>query len=243
MIVAIVQARMGSTRLPGKVMRVAAGKTFLGHLLERLAHCRTLDKVIVATSTLAGDDAIAGLCGELGTDCFRGSERDVLDRYYQAALSSGAGTVVRITADCPLIDPAIVDRIVAFQQAHAAEFDLVTNRYPLTFPDGLDVDVMPLTALAVAHGDAGSAEQREHVIPYFWQSGKRVKNIAHPDNLFYRYRWTVDYEEDAQLVAAIFEGLYQTGKPFGLADILEFLAARPALCELNARYLPEPPKA
>lgn len=231
---------MGSTRLPGKVLREAAGKTFLEHLLERLGYCHTLDSIVVATSTLSADNPIAQLCEELGSACFRGSEGDVLDRYYAAALEHSATTVVRITADCPLVDPAVVDQIVAFQQAHRTEYDLVTNRYPLTYPDGLDVDVMPLEALAFVHAHARSANQREHVIPYFWESGMRVKNIAHPKNLFARHRWTVDYEEDAQLVGSVFEALYRPGQPFGMQAILDYLALHPDVAALNARYLPAP---
>ena len=232
---------MGSSRLPGKVMLAAAGKPFLAHLLERLAHCRTLDRIAVATSALAADDTIAAFCRRMGIECFRGSETDVLARYYCAASGIGANTVVRVTADCPLVDPAIVDAIVTYQQSHADEYDLVTNRYPLTFPDGLDVDVMPLSALSVAHRCAHTPYQREHVIPYFWEAPMRVKNIAHSENLFYRYRWTVDYAEDADLVARIFEALYRPEAVFGMQDVLDFLSSNPHLNELNAQYLPRNP--
>lgn len=236
---AIVQARMGSTRLPGKVLRTAAGKTFLHHLTERLRGARRIERIVVATSDLAADDPIGDECRKIGVDCFRGSERDVLDRYYRAASSYGAGTVVRITADCPLIDPSIVDRVVAFQQSHSDAFDLVTNRYPLTFPDGLDVDVMPMRALADAWSNARTQQQREHVIPYFWETGQRVKNIECAENLFPDYRWTVDYEEDALLVAAIFEALHEPGAIFGMQEILTFVRASPEIAQWNAMHLPQ----
>ncbi len=238
MTLAIVQARMGSTRLPGKVLRKAAGNTFLAHLIERLRGARRIERILVATSDLATDDPIEKHCQEIGVECFRGSERDVLDRYYRAATALQADTVVRITADCPLIDPSIVDRIVAFQQARKDEFDLVTNRHPLTFPDGLDVDVMPMPALAHAWSNARTPHQREHVIPYFWETGQRVRNIACEQNLFPQYRWTVDYEEDAQLVAAIFEALYRPGAIFGMDDILRLLRVSPQLAQMNAMHLP-----
>ncbi len=238
MIAAIVQARMGSTRSPGKVLRTAAGKTLLEHLVERLGFAKSLDRTVVATSTLPADTAIADLCARLGVRCVRGSERDVLDRYYQAACEIGATTVVRITADCPLVDPVLVDRMVEIQQREAAQWDLVTNRYPLTFPDGLDVDIMPLDALRSAWERAVTQPQREHVIPYFWEAGLRVKNVAHPENLFKRHRWTVDYEEDVQLVRRIFEMLYRPGAAFSMEDVLALLSRQPELQSLNARYLP-----
>ena len=243
MTLAIVQARMGSTRLPGKVLRKAAGKSFLHHLVERLRGASRIGRIVVATSDLPGDDPIMAECGRIGVDCFRGSERDVLDRYYRAAGAYGADTIVRITADCPLIDPAIVDRIVAFQQSHADDYDLVTNRYPLTFPDGLDVDVMPMRALAVAWSNARTQPQREHVIPYFWETGQRVKNIECAPSLFADHRWTVDYEEDAQLVSAIFEALYRPGAVFGMDEILAFLRGAPDLARLNAMHLPKRDRA
>lgn len=238
MILAIVQARMGSTRLPGKVLRVAAGKTLLEHLVERLGGARRVDAIVVATSDLPGDDAIAEVCERAKISCFRGSERDVLDRYYRAAAERGADTVVRITADCPLIDPEVVDHIVGVQQHDPGLYDLVTNRYPLTYPDGLDVDVVPFAALAVAWREAKTPYQREHVIPYFWESGMRVHNVEVAGGLFFKYRWTVDYEEDAQLVEAILESLYVPGRVFGMREIIQYLDGRPELSLSNAKYIP-----
>ncbi len=208
------------------------------NVLERLANARSLDRVLVATSTLPGDDAIAELCARVGVPCFRGRERDVLDRYYQAARSLSAETVVRVTADCPLVDPNLLDSMVRYQQLHQREFDLVTNRHPLTFPDGLDVDVMPFASLEAAWSRASTPQQREHVIPWFWETGQRVHNVEHPDNLFLQHRWTVDYEADAVLVAAIFEKLYQPGRIFGLRDILALVDREPNLRLINSAYFP-----
>ena len=236
-IVAIVQARMGSSRLPGKVLMMAAGQTLLEHLMERLSFTSRLDQQIVATSTTSKDDAIAQLCLQRGIECFRGSEEDVLDRYYRTALTYEADAVVRITADCPLIDPYLVDHIVDFFVDHENEYDLVTNRHPLTFPDGLDVDVMPLASLQKVWEQASEPHQLEHVIPYFWESGMRVANIEDPSNNFLRHRWTVDYEEDYKLVKAIFEALYKPGKVFVTQEIIEFLANRPDLASINSKYI------
>jgi spore coat polysaccharide biosynthesis protein SpsF len=238
MIAAIVQARMGSSRLPGKVLRTAAGKTFLEHLHARLGQAATIGHIVIATSTLPGDDAIARLCQKNGYNCFRGSEQDVLDRYFRAAQEIKADTVVRITADCPLIDPAIVDQIVSTYLEQPGRYDLVTNRHPLTFPDGLDVDVMSFAALEQAWHEATTPPQREHVIPYFWETGKRVFNVEHPGNLFPRYRWTLDYEEDARVIEAIFDALYKPDGIFGLDDIKRFVDSHPEIAVLNAAYLP-----
>jgi spore coat polysaccharide biosynthesis protein SpsF len=239
MTAAIIQARMGSTRLPGKVMRRAAGQTLLEHLVERLSFARSLDAIVVATSTSARDDVIERVCTSRGVTVARGSEVDVLDRYYVAARNIKADVVVRVTADCPLIDPTIVDEIVGVHSSDPDAYDLVTNRHPLTFPDGLDVDVIPLRALRTAWERADQIHQREHVIPYFWESGMRVRNVAQAENLFLSQRWTVDYPEDADLVAAVFEGLYEPGVPFGMYDVLAFLTAHPEIRALNAKYLPQ----
>jgi spore coat polysaccharide biosynthesis protein SpsF len=238
MIAAIIQARMGSTRSPGKVLRTAAGKTLLAHLIERLGFAQSLDQVIVATSIEPRDAPIADLCTSLGVPCFRGSETDVLDRYYQAASAAAAETVVRITADCPLVDPAIVDEVVGVLQREPKRWDLVTNRHPLTFPDGMDVDAMPMAALRHAWNHASTQSQREHVIPFFWETGLRVRNVESPVNHFYTHRWTVDYDEDVELVSAIFDGLYTPSKPFTLQEILDFVSEHPELCAINARHLP-----
>lgn len=235
---AIVQARMGSTRLPGKVLLKAAGKTLLEHLVERLQGASRLGAVIVATSTEPRDEPVAALCSARGYDIFRGNEGDVLDRYYRAACFFHLDVVVRITADCPLIDPEIVDRMIDFFLEHPEQYDLVTNRHPITFPDGLDVDVMPFTSLAVAWEKATTPFQREHTIPYFWEAGMRVLNVEHSDRLVDRHRWTLDYWEDYQLIKAIFEGMYQPGRRFGLCEILMFLEDRPELSMLNSQYLP-----
>ena len=238
MIAAIVQARMGSTRLPGKVLMPAAGKPLLAHLLERLGRSETIDRIVVATSTDARDDAIHAFCTAAGVEVFRGSESDVLDRYHQCARSIGADVVVRVTADCPLIDPSLVDHLVRRYQSLAPDVDLVTNRRPLTFPDGTDLDVFSAATLERVSRVAHTPTQREHVIPYFWEAGLRVHNVEHPENLFLRHRWTLDYPEDYALIVEIIEGMYRPGTVFGIDEILEFLASRPELSQLNARHLP-----
>ncbi len=198
---AIVQARMGSTRLPGKVMMEAAGKPLLSHLLERLSYCQRLEKTIVATTTNERDDVIEELCDSLGIAVYRGSENDVLDRYYRAAEgTSGLTSIVRVTSDCPLIDPTLIDEKLSFFAYKLQEYDLITNRYPLTYVDGLDFDLIPFHGLDAAWRNARESHQREHVVPFFWGSGMRVHAISRdPRRLFYTHRWTLDYVEDYEL--------------------------------------------
>lgn len=235
---AIVQARMGSTRLPGKVLKEAAGKPLLAHLLERLARARTLDAIVVATSTDPRDEEIALLCGALGVPVFRGSEQDVLDRFVQAARAFDFDVIVRVTADCPLIDPEMVDEMVEAYRQSAGRFDLMTNRHPLTFPDGLDFDVIPREALERAGREAIAPHHREHTVPFFWENGLRVHNVVDPQNRFRDHRWTLDYPEDYELIRRIFEGLHREGEHFGMVDVLAFLDRNPDLPSLNAKYIP-----
>jgi spore coat polysaccharide biosynthesis protein SpsF len=234
---AIVQARMGSTRLPGKVMLPAAGRPLLGYLLERLGHAQTLDRVIVATTTDARDDVIADYCAGVGVPVLRGSENDVLDRYYQAASRFGLSVVVRVTSDCPLIDPLLIDEQVAFFQSHRGELDVVTNRHPLTYPDGQDFDIIAFEALQHAREKARLPEHREHVVPFFWETGMRVHNFEHRDRLFEQHRWTLDYPEDYELIRTIIEALDRPGRLLGTEEILAYLAQHPELPRLNAQYI------
>jgi spore coat polysaccharide biosynthesis protein SpsF len=236
MIGAIVQARTGSSRLPGKVLLPAAGKPLLTHLLERLARCRSLETVIVATSNRRPDDAIAELCSSLGTLCFRGSEHDVLDRYYQAALANRLHVIVRITGDCPLANPELIDQMVEFFLCHS--FDLVTNRHPLTYVDGFDLDVMSIESLEHAWRHATETHQREHTIPYFWEAGLRVQNLEDPGRLFERYRLTLDYPEDYQVIRQVFDALYRPGETPTAAAVLAYLEGHPEVACLNRKYIP-----
>jgi len=229
---------MRSTRLAGKVLLAAAGKPLLEHLIERLGYSTSLAAAIVATSEEPSDDPIAALCDARGIPVFRGSELDVLDRYHRAALEFRLDVVVRITADCPLADPRLVDRMVEFFLAHSPQYDLVTNRHPLTFPDGLDCDVMSAEGLAGAWQHATTPWQREHTIPYFWEAGLRVYNVEDAEHRVRRYRWTLDYWEDYLLLKQIFEALYQPGRLVTTEEIIAFLDAHPDVAALNARHLP-----
>lgn len=236
-VVVIIQARMGSTRLPGKVLMPAAGKTLLAHLVERLRRSKTLDCLVIATSVLPSDDAIVNEAQAINSEVFRGSEADCLDRYVKAGRQYQADIVVRITADCPLIDHTLMDEMVVFALNNPGKWDLVTNRHPLTFPDGLDVDVIPMESLEKAAREAKKPHQREHTIPYFWEGGMRVFNFEDPDNLFKKYRWTLDYKEDYEVIRQIFDALYPANSLFLTGDILRLLESRPDLISLNSQYI------
>ena len=200
--VAIVQARMGSTRLPGKVLMDVAGVPMLARVVTRLGQAKSLDGAIVATSTDVADDAIAGFCSERGWACFRGNLTDVLDRYYRAAQGVGADRIVRITADCPLIDPAVVDRVVAA----LAAADYSSNVVPVrTFPRGLDVEAFTFAALERVWRDDADPASREHVTPYICRHPEtfRIIGVEHDVDQSH-HRWTVDTAEDLDLVRCIY---------------------------------------
>ncbi|OGH61729.1 MAG: hypothetical protein A3G34_14095 [Candidatus Lindowbacteria bacterium RIFCSPLOWO2_12_FULL_62_27] len=229
MLVALVQARMGSHRRPGKVLADIAGRPMLWHVLHRLRNARRPDRIVVATSTAQQDDAIVRLCEEARIETFRGSEHDVLDRYYRAALACKADGVVRITADCPLVDPGVVDQVVSVFQA--AKYDYVSNTIHRTFPVGLDVEVFSFAALARAWKEAEAEDQREHVTPYFRAAGDFVlSNVEWTGGPGLQdLRWTVDYEADLAYVREIYRELYDGGAVFLFSDILNLIRRRPDL--------------
>lgn len=231
MIAAIIQARMGSTRVPGKVLLDIRGHPMLWHVVNRVRQVRSLDQVLVATSDGSSDDPIAAFCEQEGIPCFRGSEDDVLDRYYQAAKWIGADVVVRITADCPLVDPSIVDDVVrCFVEG---DYDYVSNTDPPTFPDGLDAEVFSFDALERAWREARWQSEREHVTPYMRKHPElfRIGNLTYEENLA-GMRWTVDEPQDLEFVRAVYDHLGSTS--FGMADVLDILKKRPELAEINA---------
>jgi spore coat polysaccharide biosynthesis protein SpsF len=226
---------MGSTRLPGKVLRQAAGKPFLQHHIERLRRIEQADDVWVATTTLAQDDAIVDLCDRLAVSSFRGSEEDVLARYYGAALASGAESVVRVTSDCPLIDPEIVDRVIARLKNDPAQPDYVSNAVVRSYPRGLDCEAFRMETLEEAHRLAVRKEEREHVTPYIYFRPERFR-ILHevsPVDLS-RHRWTLDTHEDEQLLTRLLEAALAVNPEFRLTDLLRVIEAHPEWSEINA---------
>lgn len=237
----LIQARRGSSRLPDKVSLDLCGHPLLVRQVERVRRAKLTGTVAVITTEEPGDDALADLCRQHDILCFRGHALDLLDRHYQAALHFGeTQAVVKIPSDCPLIDPAIIDQVLSFYQAHEGEYDFVSNLHPATYPDGNDVEVMTLAALETAWREARRPLEREHTTPFFWENPARFRlaNVAWETGLDYSmsHRFTIDYPADYQFIKAVYEALYPTNPTFGLADILTLLKQRPDIYALNAEY-------
>lgn len=231
----VVQARMTSTRLPGKVLLTAAGKPLFEHQLERLMRAGASHGLVVATTVNASDDPIVALCGRLKVPHFRGSEEDVLSRYFGAAQAHHAGAIVRVTADCPLIDPHVIDRVIRYYLDSAPRYDYVSNCFPRTYPRGMDTEVLSFDALRTAHLEATARPDREHVTPYVHMHPGRFRlgNVAYKED-HSRHRWTVDTPEDFELVRRILEALYERKPEFTLEDCLELLSRHPDWAAINA---------
>ena len=244
-VVVIIQARMGSTRLPGKVLLDLGGKPMLARVVSRCRQATMVDQVVIATSDDPSDDAIENYCLAQGYPCFRGSLHDVLDRYYQAARQFEASIIVRITADCPLIDPAVIDQVVSalIGREQELKWDFVANRLPppwkRSYPIGLDVEVCTFSALERAWKEAKEAHQREHVMPYLYEQEGRFQVLVlnHiPD--YGDLRWTVDTPEDLALIRQIYSR-FDGGDGFSWMDVIELFQNEPALAEINASVAPK----
>lgn len=238
-ILLVVPARLGSSRLPGKVLMPLAGAPLLARLVERLRAARTDFTLVVATTTLAEDAPIRSLCRRLGVFCTSGHPTDLLDRHYQAGRAHGADVVVKVPSNCPLIDPSVVDRVVSAFLGGSKPYDFVSNLHPATYPDGNDVEVMTFDALATAWRDGRRPFEREHTTPYLWERPERfhVGNVRWETgrDLSLTHRFTVDYPEDYAFVARVYEELrWSRQPPFGLSEILNLLDARPEIYEINA---------
>jgi spore coat polysaccharide biosynthesis protein SpsF len=223
---------MGSTRLPGKVLNDLGGETVLARVVHRTRRARLVDEVVVATSTEPADDAIFHECEFLSVACFRGDEMDVLDRYYRAAQKFSADAIVRITADCPLIDPELIDTTV---RAFLAEKpDYATNALIVTYPRGLDVEVFTSDALALAWRYSKETFQRHHVTPYLYEIFGRFKVVSlTADRDYSSCRWSVDTAEDLELIRAIYSHFGERDN-FGWREVLRLMESQPKLAELNS---------
>ena len=229
---AIIQARYSSTRLPGKVLMKVLDKTVLEYVVERVSRAKHIKKVIVATSVNEADLKIAELLDDRGVSFYRGSENDVLDRFYRAALECGAEHLVRITADCPLADPVLIDSII--ERYFASGADYCSNTLEVTYPDGLDAEVFSFKALSDAWKNAKLTSEREHVTPYIYKHPERFKleSFKYAEDLSGK-RWTVDEKTDFMFVKAVIEALYPARPGFHMADVLDFLKDKPELEDLN----------
>jgi len=229
-VLAILQARTSSSRLPGKVLKPILGVPMLRLQLDRIARARSLDALVVATSVDPSDDALEALCADAGVACSRGSLNDVLDRFYQVAITYRPRAVVRLTGDCPLIDPNLIDRVVEF--FGSGGFDIAGTAE--TYPDGLDTEVVRFDILEHAWRHATRPSDREHVTLMIHRQPEafRVGRYPSPRDLS-QMRWTVDEPEDFELVRRIYEALYPENPAFTTDDVLALLAAQPELLAIN----------
>lgn len=231
---AIIQARMSSSRMPGKVMAPVLGEPMIWRQIERVRRARTLSKVVVATSTETSDDSLAAFLLGRGCTVHRGELNDVLARFAACAAAHHPDRIVRLTADCPLIDPQVIDAAVNLAESAGAAY--ASNCTQRTYPDGQDVEVMTAQALAAAAREAKDAYDREHVTPYIRNRPRRFRqaHLTLAQDLS-ELRWTVDRPEDFAFVRAVFQRLHPEDPEFGMQDVLELLEERPDLAALATR--------
>lgn len=235
----IMQTRMGSTRLPGKVMKELAGHPVVWHDLERIRRAKRVDTIILATTTNSEDDALETYCAKQNINCFRGSSDDVLARFYGAAQEFGGDVFVRVTSDCPLIDPVIIDMVIDGLGAH----DYVTNVFDRKFPRGMDTEVFTRASLERAYKEATAPFDREHVTPFIRepQNGFDLANIDMPEAYhFPQFRLTLDTPQDYTLFQAIYAQWYKPGQIIDVPTILPWLVAHPEIAALNGDVQQKP---
>lgn len=231
-IVAIIQARMGSTRLPHKVLKQLCGKSVIEHIVDRINICKNIDNVIVATTKLEEDNAIVDECENLNALIFRGDNINVLSRYYNAAKDINADIIVRVTADCPLLDPYLLSEMIKY--FNEIKPDYLSNCIKKTFPRGLDIEIFTFKTLEKAYKNATKEFEKEHVTPYIYQNAEdfKIDNFLgardHSD-----HRWTIDTKEDFMLIDEIYKNLYKKGQIFSTSEVLAFLKKNPHLLKIN----------
>jgi spore coat polysaccharide biosynthesis protein SpsF len=237
-VVAVIQARMGSSRLPGKILLEIAGSPMLKRVVERVQKAKTVDQVVVATTVESSDGEVAKFCEDQGFVYVRGDLEDVLDRHLLAARTFDADIIVRITADCPLMDPKVIDRTVTAFMEEYPQAQFGTNRgkdrIERTYPIGMDVEVMTREALEMAHEEAREAYHREHVTPFLYEArGRFGKTSVDAEEDYGSQRWAVDTPEDLEFVRAIYNRLSDQ-EDFGFEDVIALLKREPALMQINA---------
>ncbi|MDN5288740.1 MAG: acylneuraminate cytidylyltransferase [Mucilaginibacter sp.] len=239
-VVIVVQARMVSNRLPGKVLMPVLGKSILALMIERLQMIQHTATIVIATSVNTEDDVIATEAQLLNIPCYRGDLNNLLDRHYQAALLFDADVVLKIPSDCPLIDPRFIDRALAYFFEHKGQYDYVSNLHPATYPDGNDVEVMTMSCLKQTWKNAGKPLELEHTTPYIWENPQlfSIGNVSWETDLNYSmsHRFTIDYREDYEFIKRVFEELYPTNKSFSCDYIIDLLDRKPDIYQINAQY-------
>ena len=227
----IIQARMGSTRLPGKVLLdVTKGKPVLYYVINQLKHCKSIEEIIVATTTLQEDDKIVQFCMDNKVSCFRGDSKNVLERHYRCAEKFSLSKIIRMPSDKPLLDPEVVDQIVEVFNSNS--YDYVTNFLPSTFPGGTEVEVLSFDSLKKSWGNAALPSEKEHVTNYIYNNRNdfRIFNVVNSEDLS-NFRWAVDRIEDLRLVREIVSRIHKS--PILIKDILELFKNEPSLVEIN----------
>ncbi len=239
-IVTVIQTRMGSSRLPGKVMLPILDRPLFVRQVERVRSAALAGVIVVAATVDPADDIIEDICKQEGILCYRGHAADLLDRHYQVALQHAADVVIKIPSDCPLIDPAIIDTVISYYLENKEQYDYVSNLHPASYPDGNDVEVMEFAALEHAWKHADKQLEREHTTPYIWEHPDkfRIGNVVmaqHPDYSM-DFRFTIDYHEDYQFIKAVYEALYENNPLFSVTDILALLAEREDIYAINRQW-------
>jgi spore coat polysaccharide biosynthesis protein SpsF len=236
----VVQARMSSSRLEGKVMLPILNEPLLYRMIERLKQIKHSVNIVVATSIEKVDYEIAQLCHDKNITFYRGDLNNLLDRHYQIGLITGANVVIKIPSDCPLIDPQIIDKVIDFYLNNSNKYDFVSNLHPATYPDGNDVELMTFDALEKAWKEAHQSFELEHTTPYIWENPDlfRIGNVEWETELDYSmsHRFTIDYEADYQFIKRIYEELYPKNPAFNLADILDLITLKPDIYNINKKY-------
>ncbi|MCL4549645.1 MAG: glycosyltransferase family protein [Bacteroidetes bacterium] len=241
-ITAIVQARTGSTRLPGKILKNISGKPMLRHVVERLSFSKMTDQIIIATTDLPEDNIVEEFCIKNNYAFHRGSMDDVLSRYYDTAAKFNADIIVRITSDCPLIDPELIDSMLSnFLSANkSSRLDYLSNIIKRTFPRGLDAEIFSFAVLEKTYNEAKEVFEREHVTPYIYRHPEKftIESFTNEKN-YSSHRWTVDTEEDLKLINEIYSALYRPNSVFYFKDILQLFEKRPELFSINQNVRPK----
>lgn len=237
MILGIIQARMGSTRFPGKVLKEVKGRPLLWYLYERLTFSKLIKKVVIATADTKPCLPIVEFARQNKIEYFTGSEDDLIDRLYQTAKKFKGDVIVRVTGDCPLVDPVVTDKVIKFYLDNKDKYDYVANTIRPTYPDGLDVGVAPFRTLERMWKEAKDPFWREWLFSYVVEHPQyyRIGNVENDEDFSY-LRWTVDYEEDFLFVSEVFKRLYPRKKDFLMEDILKLLEKESWLSDINKKY-------
>lgn len=237
----VIQARMGSSRFPGKILLPLGGKPLLVRMIERVKASKYCGTVVVATTYLNADDPIIDVCKKNSVAFYRGHPTDLIDRHLNVGKKFNTDAVVKIPSDCPLIDPNIIDKVIKYYLDNSNSFDYVSNLHPPTYPDGNDVEIFSMESLEKAWEDADKELEREHTTPYFWENPDKFKigNVTWETGLNYSmsHRFTIDYEEDYKLIESIYNKLFNKKPFFSLNDILTLLNEEPELSKINEKYL------